>query len=93
MNIGYLLVPQFLPGGLIWYTDGTRMAGGSGAGVCGVILKRKLSSSLGVCVTVFQSEFFVILAFAKDLKGTIHESKFIYAGIARQLCEHLRHQG
>jgi hypothetical protein len=42
------------------------MADGSGAGVCGVILKRGLSFSLGVHFTVLQSEIFVILAFAKD---------------------------
>jgi hypothetical protein len=42
------------------------MVDGSGAGVCGAILKRGLSFSLGVHATVLQSEIFAILAFAKD---------------------------
>jgi hypothetical protein len=53
-------------GGLIWCTDGTRMADGSGAGVCGVLLKKGLSFSLGVHFTMLQSEICVISAFAKD---------------------------
>ena len=48
--------------GLVWYTDGSRMKEGAGAGVYGQSLKRRLSFSLGKYTTVFQAEIFAILA-------------------------------
>jgi hypothetical protein len=50
--------------GLVWYTGGSRMKEGTGAGVCGQSVGRSLSISLGSYVTVFQAEIYVILACA-----------------------------
>jgi hypothetical protein len=41
---------------LVWYTDGSKMKGGTGAGVYGQSLRRRLSFSLGKYATVFQAE-------------------------------------
>ena len=45
--------------GLVWFTDGSRMGG---AGVYGQSVGRRLRFSLGGYATVFQAEFYVILA-------------------------------
>ena len=49
--------------GLVWYTDGSRMKEGTGAGVYGQNVRR-LSFSLGRYTTVFQAEIYAILACA-----------------------------
>jgi hypothetical protein len=53
-------------GGLIWYTDGSRIGKGTGAGVycCGT--RMKLSSILGRYMTVFQAEVYAIKACADE---------------------------
>jgi hypothetical protein len=52
-------------GWLFWYTYRPRMVSISGAGVCGVMLKRNMSS-LGIYTIVFQAEVFAILACVRD---------------------------
>jgi ribonuclease HI len=47
--------------GLIWYTDGSRTAKGTRAGVYGQSINRRLSISLGKHATVFQAEVYAIL--------------------------------
>jgi len=42
--------------GLIWFTDGSKMREGTGAGVYGQSVGRRLSFSLGRYATVFQAE-------------------------------------
>jgi len=48
--------------GLIWFTDGSKMMEGAGAGVYGQSLGRRLSILLGKHITVFQAEIYAILA-------------------------------
>ena len=42
--------------GLFWYTDGSRMKEGTGVGVCGQCVGRRLNISLWRYATVFQAE-------------------------------------
>ena len=44
------------PKGLIWFTDGSKTAAGTGTEVYGQSADRKLSISLGKHTTVFQAE-------------------------------------
>jgi ribonuclease HI len=55
--------------GHIWFTDGSRMRGGTGAGVFGQPEGRRLSFPLGRYATVFQAEVFAILACAHDIQN------------------------
>jgi hypothetical protein len=56
--------------GHIWFTDGSRMRGwGTGAGVYGQPVRRRLSLPLGRYATVFQAEVFANLACAHDIKN------------------------
>ena len=48
--------------GLIWFTDGYRTVEGTGVGVYGQSVDRRLSISLGKHATVFQAEVYTILA-------------------------------
>jgi ribonuclease HI len=48
--------------GLVWFTDGSRTAEGTGAGVYGQSADSRLSISLGKHATVFQAEVYAILA-------------------------------
>jgi hypothetical protein len=43
--------------GLVWFTDGSKMKEGSGAGVYGQSVRRKLSFSLGRYATVFRLRY------------------------------------
>ena len=56
--------------GLAWYRDGSTMREGTGAGVYGQSVGRRLSFSLDKYATVFQAEIYAILACAR---GTISE--------------------
>jgi hypothetical protein len=49
-------------GRLNWYTDGSRVHKGTGAGMCCHGTKKKLSSSLGQYTTVFQAQMYAIKA-------------------------------
>jgi hypothetical protein len=48
--------------GLVWFTDGSRTAYGTGAGVYGQFVNRRLSIPLGKHATIFQAEVYVMLA-------------------------------
>ena len=52
----------------VWYTDGSRMKEGTGAGVFGQTLRR-LSFSLGRYTTVFQAEIYAILSCAYEIQS------------------------
>jgi ribonuclease HI len=56
--------------GHVWFTDESRMRGwGTGAGVYGQSVRRKLSFSLGRYATVFPAEVFANLACVHDIKA------------------------
>jgi len=48
--------------GLVWFTDGSKMREGTGAGVYGQSAGRRLNFSLDRYATVFQAEIYAILA-------------------------------
>jgi len=50
--------------GLIWFTDWSRMKEGTGAGVYGQSMGRRLSISPGRYASVFQAKIYDILACA-----------------------------
>jgi len=54
--------------GLIWFTEGSKMREGTGAGVYGQSVGRRLSLSLGRCATVFQAEIYAILACVYEIQ-------------------------
>jgi ribonuclease HI len=54
--------------GLVWFTDGSKMQGGTGAGVYGQSVRRRLSFSLRKYATVFQAEIYAILACVHEIK-------------------------
>jgi hypothetical protein len=62
--------------GLVWYTDGSKMRAGTGAGVYGQYL-RKLSFSLGRYATVFQAKIYAILACVYDIQLQNRLEKYI----------------
>jgi hypothetical protein len=55
--------------GHVWFTDGSRMREGTGAGVFGQPKGRRLSLPLGRYTTLFQAKVFAILACAHDIKN------------------------
>jgi hypothetical protein len=55
--------------GHVWFTDGSQMRGGTGAGVFGQPVGRRLSLPLGRYTTVFQAKVFAILTCAHDIKN------------------------
>jgi ribonuclease HI len=55
--------------GHVCFTDGSRMRGGTGAGVFGQPKGRGLSFPFGRYATVFQAEVFAILACAHDIQS------------------------
>ena len=62
--------------GLIWYTDGSKMEG-TGAGVFGQSVKRRLSFSLGRYTTVFQAEIYAILACVHEIQFQNRPEKYV----------------
>jgi len=54
--------------GFIWFTDGSRMKKGTGAGVYGQSVGRRLSISLGRYATVFQVAIYAISACAYEIQ-------------------------
>jgi hypothetical protein len=52
---------------LIWFTDGSRMEG-TGAGVYGKSMERRLRVSLGMYATVFKAEIYAILEHANEIQ-------------------------
>jgi len=63
--------------GLIWFTDGSKMREGMGAGVYGLSVGRRLSFSLGRYATVFQAEIYAILACAYEIQSQNRQEKYI----------------
>ena len=63
--------------GLVWYMDGSRTAEGTGAGVCGQSVSRRLSIPLGKYATVFQAEVYVILACTHEIKAQDWPEKYV----------------
>jgi hypothetical protein len=63
--------------GLIWYTDGSKMKEGTGAGVYGQSLKRRLGFPLSRYTTVFQAEIYAILACVYEIQLHIKSEKYI----------------
>jgi ribonuclease HI len=63
--------------GLIWYTDGSKMKEGTGAGVFGQTVRSRLSFSLGRYTTVFQAEIFAILACAYEIQSKNRSEKYV----------------
>ena len=63
--------------GLVWYTDGSRTAEGTGAGVCGQSANRRLSIPLGKHATVFQAEVYAILACAHEIEAQDWPEKYV----------------
>jgi hypothetical protein len=54
--------------GLVWFTDGSRTVEGTGAGVYGQSVDRRLSISLGKHATVFQAEVYAILVCVREIE-------------------------
>jgi ribonuclease HI len=63
--------------GLIWFTDGSRNAEGTGAGVYGQSADRRLSVSLGKHVTVFQAEVYEILDCVQGTETQDRPEKYV----------------
>jgi len=62
--------------GLVWYTGWSRMEG-TGAGVYGQSVGRRLSISLGSNATVLQDEVYVILACAYEIQLYDRAEKYV----------------
>ena len=71
--------------GLVWYTDRSRTAEGTGAGLYGQSANRRLSILLGKHATVFQAEVYAILACAHEIEAQDWPEKYVSALIARRL--------
>jgi len=63
--------------GLVWFTDGSKMMEGNGAGVYGQSLERRLSIPLGKHATVFQAEVYVILACVYEIETQGRPEKYV----------------
>jgi ribonuclease HI len=65
-------------GGLIWFTEGSKTAKGTGAGVCCQGTRRKLSFSLGLHTTIFQAEVYAIKACISQNTDRGYKNRNIY---------------
>ena len=65
--------------GFIWFTDGSKMREGTGAGFYGQTVGRRLSFSLGRYTTVFQAEIYAILACAYEVQSQNRQEKYVSA--------------
>jgi len=63
--------------GLVWFTDGSKMREGTGTGVYGQSVGRRLSFSLGRYATVFQVEIYAILACAYEVQSQNRMEKHV----------------
>ena len=61
--------------GLIWFTGGSKMEG-TGAGVYGQSVGRRLSFSVGRYATVFQAEIYAILACVQEIQFQNRPEKY-----------------
>jgi ribonuclease HI len=63
--------------GLVWYTDGSKMREGTGAGVYGQSVKRRLSYPLGRYTAIFQAEIYAILACVYEIQSLDRPEKYV----------------
>jgi hypothetical protein len=70
--------------GFIWFTDGSKMKEGTGAGVYGQSVGRRLSFSLGRDATVFQAEIHATLACGYEIQFQNRQEKYVSALIVRR---------
>ena len=63
--------------GLVWYTDGSRTAEGTGAGVYGQSVNTGLSIPLGKHITVFEAEVYAILACVEETATQDRPEKYV----------------
>ena len=63
--------------GLIWFTYGSSMKEGTGTGVYGQSVGRRLSISLGRYATLFQAEIYGILACAYEIQLYGRTEKYV----------------
>jgi len=63
--------------GLIWFTDGSRTGEGTGAGVYGQSVGRRLSFSLGRYATIFQAGIYAILACVYEIQSQNRQEKYV----------------
>ncbi|XP_046145429.1 uncharacterized protein LOC123988721 [Osmia bicornis bicornis] len=66
------------PGGLIWYTDGSKTKTGTGAGIWGERPRAEIAMSLDPHVSILQAEVFAIWACAKLCLERNYRDKHIY---------------
>jgi hypothetical protein len=62
---------------LVWFMDGSRTAEGTGAGVYGQSVNRRLSVSLSKHATVFQAEVYAILACVQETDTQDRPEKYV----------------
>jgi ribonuclease HI len=63
--------------GLVWFTDGSKMKVGTGAGVYGQSVGRRLSFSLGRYATAFQAEIYATLACVHEIQFQNRPEKYV----------------
>ena len=63
--------------GLVWFTVGSKMREGTGAGVYGQSLRRRLSFALGRYTTFFQAEIYAILACVYKIQFQNRPEKYV----------------
>jgi ribonuclease HI len=63
--------------GLVWFTDGSRTAEGTGAGVYEQSAERRLNISLGTHATVFQAKVYAILACVHEIETQDRPEKYV----------------
>ena len=63
--------------GLVWFSDRSRMKGGTGAGVYWQSAGRMLRFSLGRYITVFQAELYAILACVCEIQSQNRPEKYV----------------
>jgi len=63
--------------GLVWFTDGSKMREGTGAGVYGQSVGRRLSFSVGRYFTLFQAEIYAILVCVYEIQFQNRPEKYV----------------
>ena len=63
--------------GLVWFTGGSKMKDGAGAGVYGQSVRRRLSFPLGRYATIFQAEIYAILDCAYEIQSQNRPEKYV----------------
>jgi hypothetical protein len=63
--------------GLVCFTGGFKVKEGTGTGVCGQSVGRRLSFSLGRYATIFQAEIYAILACVHEIQFQNRPEKYM----------------